>query len=77
MALHETKKNKKVGVVLKLDFEKAYDKVHWGFLFECLNSWGFCDTWCNWIRGVMSGGIVCVKLNNLEGPYFVSHKGVR
>ena len=26
--LHETKRNKEVGVVLKLDFEKAYDKVN-------------------------------------------------
>lgn len=26
--LHETKKNGEVGVVLKLDFEKAYDKVN-------------------------------------------------
>jgi hypothetical protein len=26
--LHETKRRGKVGIVLKLDFEKAYDKVH-------------------------------------------------
>jgi hypothetical protein len=26
--LHETKRRKGLGVVLKLDFEKAYDKVH-------------------------------------------------
>ena len=25
--IHETKKRNKVGIVLKLDFEKAYDKV--------------------------------------------------
>jgi hypothetical protein len=31
MALHETKRGKEVGVILKIDFEKAYDKVHWGF----------------------------------------------
>lgn len=26
--LHETKRRKEVGVILKLDFEKAYDKVN-------------------------------------------------
>jgi hypothetical protein len=29
--LHETKRRGAKGVVLKLDFEKAYDRVHWGF----------------------------------------------
>jgi len=75
--LHETMKKKEVGVVLKLDFEKAYDKVNWNFLFDCLKLWDFCDTWINWIKDVVTGGTVYVKLNNVEGPYFVSHKGVR
>jgi hypothetical protein len=26
--LHETKRKKQVGIILKLDFEKAYDKAH-------------------------------------------------
>jgi hypothetical protein len=26
--LHETKRRGEIGVVLKLDFEKAYDKIH-------------------------------------------------
>ena len=46
-----------VGVVLKLDFEKAYDKVNWNFMFECLSQWGFCATWCDWIRKVVIGGM--------------------
>ena len=57
--------------------KKAYDKVNLNFLFDCLHLWGFCDTWINWIKTVVTGGTVCVKLNNIEGPYFVSHKGVR
>ena len=39
--LHETKRRGKSGVVLKLDFEKAYDKVNWNFLFDALKLWGF------------------------------------
>jgi hypothetical protein len=26
--LHETKRRREVGVILKIDFKKAYDKVH-------------------------------------------------
>lgn len=75
--IHETKRHGKVRVVLKLDFEKAYDKVDWNFLFDYLNFKGFCDKWIGWIKKVVMGGIVSVKLNNQIGPYFVSHKGVR
>jgi len=75
--LHETKRRNQCGVVLKLDFEKAYDKVCWNFLFKNLEIRGFCDVWCNWIKQVVTGGTVCVKINNSCGPYFTSHKGVR
>ena len=56
--LHETKKRKESGLVLKLDFEKVYDKVNWNLLFDCLKLWCFCDTWCNWIKKVVTGGTV-------------------
>jgi hypothetical protein len=75
--LHETKRSGVVGIVLKLDFEKAYDKVCWDFLFANLSIRGFNDKWCTWIKQVVSAGTVCVKINNKMGPYFVSHKGVR
>jgi len=75
--LHETKRKKQMSIVLKLDFEKAYDKVKWSFLFQCLCARGFCLVWCDWIKRVVSGGTVSVKLNNRIGPYIKSHKGVR
>jgi hypothetical protein len=43
--LHDTRVRKKDGLILKLDFEKAYDKLNWDFLFDCLEQRGFCKKW--------------------------------
>jgi hypothetical protein len=74
--LHEPKRKNQIGIILKLDFEKVYDKVKWKFLFECLVARGFCPKWCGWVEQVVSGGTVSVKLNDLLGPYNKSFKGV-
>jgi len=62
---------------LKLDFEKAYNKVNWKLIFDCLEKRGFRMKWGNWIKQVITGGTVSVKLNNSVGPYIKSFKGVR
>jgi hypothetical protein len=43
--LHDTRVRKKDGLILKLDFEMAYDKLNWDFLFDCLEQRGFCKKW--------------------------------
>jgi hypothetical protein len=43
--LHELRVHHKQGIILKLDFEKAYDKVHWGFMMEVLKRKNFLDKW--------------------------------
>jgi hypothetical protein len=75
--LHDTRIKKKDGLVLKLHFEKAYYKLNWDFLFECLKQRGFGDKWCEWIKLVMVSGTVSVKVNNTNGSYFKSGRGVR
>jgi len=55
--LHETKRRKEIGVILKIDFEKAYDKINWNLLFTCLEKRGFDKKWCEWIKKVVSGGL--------------------
>ena len=81
MALHEvqhdTKSKKRDGLILKLDFEKPYDKISWEFLFDCLRQRGFCENWCKWIKVVVTSGTLSVKVNDILGNYFQSGKGVR
>jgi hypothetical protein len=43
--IHEALNGGKKGLVLKLDYEKAYDRVDWQFLEELLQSRGFSDKW--------------------------------
>lgn len=39
------KKAKKKGLLLKLDFEKAFDTINLGFLFSMLSNFGFGSKW--------------------------------
>jgi hypothetical protein len=48
--MHHVQIKNKVGIILKIDFEKAYDKVNWDFLMKCHEARGFCPMWCSWIR---------------------------
>jgi hypothetical protein len=42
--IHELHKTNAKGIILKLDFEKAYDKMQWAFLKEVMRLKGFCET---------------------------------
>jgi hypothetical protein len=55
--MHDLKRRKKKGVILKLDIEKAYDKVSWPFLLEVLERKKFPEKWTEWIQQVVSGGV--------------------
>jgi hypothetical protein len=75
--LHETKRRGEVGVILKLDFEKANDKVCWDFLLSCLQWRRFNEDWCDWIRSDLLNGTVAMKVNGKTSSYFQSCKGVK
>jgi hypothetical protein len=61
---HELHTKKRNGVVLKIDFEKAYDKVIWSFFQQTLQMKGFSQQWCAWVESFVSGGSVGIKIND-------------
>jgi hypothetical protein len=52
--IHEMHRKKMNGVILKLNFEKSYDKVKWNFLQQTLRMKGFSEKWCHWINQFIS-----------------------
>jgi hypothetical protein len=75
--LHELRRKKQKGIILKLDFEKSYDKVNWIFLQQVLKMKGFSSKWCQWIKKIFSGGSVNVKVNDESGHFFQTRKVLR
>jgi hypothetical protein len=75
--IHEIHSKKEQGLVFKIDYEKAYDKVNLDFLYEVLSARGFSTKFISMIRQITQNGSVGVKVNDVEGEFFLTGKGVR
>jgi hypothetical protein len=75
--LNEIHKTRGSGVLFKIDFEKAFDKVKWSFLLQVLEMKGFPNIWNDMVMKVVKGGRVAIKVNDKNGPYFSTYQGLR
>jgi len=75
--IHELHRKNLSGVILKIDFEKAYDKVKWPFLLQTLRMKGFSPKWISWAKSFISGGSVAINVNDDVGHFFQTKKGLR
>jgi mannosylglycoprotein endo-beta-mannosidase len=53
--IHELHRKKMDGVIFKIDFEKAYDKVKWPFLQQVMRMKGFHPSWCHYAEQFVRG----------------------
>ena len=65
------------GLVVKVDYEKAYDRVNWDFIKGMLLSRSFGIKWVNLVFSTLHQGTFRVRINETNGPYFVAGKGLK
>ncbi|XP_056695811.1 uncharacterized protein [Spinacia oleracea] len=72
------KSNSKIGwCALKLDMEKAYDRIEWDFLWATLEAFGFPSQWIQWVKACVTSVSYSLKINGATTEHFSPSRGVR
>jgi len=71
------RKEKSKGVIVKVDFEKAYDSVEWDFLEYMMGRLCFNYMWIYWIKMYLSSATVSVLINGSPTKEFKPRRGLR
>ncbi|GJS88192.1 RNA-directed DNA polymerase, eukaryota, reverse transcriptase zinc-binding domain protein [Tanacetum coccineum] len=64
-------------LLLKVDFEKAFDSVNWSFLLDIMSQMGFSPKWCKWILACLSSASILVHINGSTTKEFTMERGLR
>ncbi|KAJ4747435.1 RNA-directed DNA polymerase (reverse transcriptase)-related family protein [Rhynchospora pubera] len=75
--IHDCKTSRQQGVIIKVDFEKAYDRVSWSYMDEVLTLRGFGNRWRGWIQSIFKSSLTCILFNGTPSIYFPCKRGLR
>jgi hypothetical protein len=75
--IHDAVQKKESGLVFKLDYEKAYDRVDRSFLLKMMRQRGFSPKCMYLIQSLLSKGSVGVRINDVNSDFFETSRGVR
>ena len=67
----------KSGILLMLNFQKAFDTIEWRFLFKTLEFFNFGPSFIMWIETIYHRPEACLKNNGFVSDYFDINRGIR
>ncbi|CAN1840218.1 LINE-1 retrotransposable element ORF2 protein [Linum perenne] len=62
---------------VKVDLMKAFDSVHWGYLFNILEAMGFPSLFLSWLKACVYSAAYSISINGGLHGFFSAKKGVR
>ena len=68
--------NQLPGLILNIDFEKAFDSVNWNFMFKVLKAFGLGQSVCNWVQSFYKNIKSCVVVNGQVSNWFNIKRGL-
>ena len=71
------KRSQKKCLILKVDFQKAYDTVNWKYLDYMMSRMGFNAKWRKWMNACVSSNSISVLVNGSPTDEFVAQKGIK
>lgn len=74
---HSLSIGKAIGLILKIDFEKAFNSVNWSFLTQALAQFGFGTTLIDWIKNYYREAKMSVLVNGSATKEFSPSRGLR
>jgi len=69
--------NKINGILLNIDFEKAFDCIEWDFVYSALRAFGFPECFIKWVKTLYNNISSCVINNGKFTCFFELQRGVR
>ena len=72
-----TAKMKISGLIVFLDFQKAFNSIEWNFLQKTLEKFGFGTTFRKWIKLIYTNPVSSIKINGFLSKNININRGVK
>jgi hypothetical protein len=74
--IHSLKSTRTLGMLIKLDLSKAFDRIIWKYMCSLLEAFGFDTTWIAWIMQLTSSSFFSILVNGVPSQPFSPTRGI-